>query len=103
MNAYIVNYKFKTEQEYRDYRADGEDFKLIVWLIDEGIPVIAIEDCDDDGEDSVEFSFKLKKDAKRFANAFDLIVEGPYDCDFSNPWLPPDWNGDWDDLPGFRR
>jgi hypothetical protein len=102
MKAYIVKYTFETEKEYSDFRKLGDDFKLISWLVDKEISPISIEDCDDNGKDSAEFSFKLKKDAKRFANAFRLTVEGPYDCDFSNPWLPPDWNGDWDDLPGFR-
>ena len=72
--------------------------------IDENMVVVSdpIEDCDDNGKDCASFSFKLKKDAIRFAKAFGLPLEGPYDYDFSNPWLPYDWNGDWDDLPGFR-
>jgi len=102
MKAYIVNYNFETKQEYIDFCTNGDDSKLIVWLVDKEISPIAIEDVDDDGKDGVEFSFRLKKDATKFAKAFGLQVEGPHDCDFSNPWLPYDWNGDWDDLPGFR-
>jgi hypothetical protein len=102
VKAYFVNYTFETEKEYSDFCTNGDDFKLIIWLVDKEISPIAIEDCDDNGKDCASFSFKLKKDAIRFAKAFGLPLEGPYDYDFSNPWLPYDWNGDWDDLPGFR-
>lgn len=104
MMVYIVAYKFETEKEYDDYMQNEDDFKLMTWLVDNNITVIDAEDCTDlvDNKEVIEFSFKFKKDAKKFAKAFNLKVEGPSECDFTNPWLPPDWNGDWDKLPGFR-
>jgi hypothetical protein len=89
MKIYSVAYKFKTELEYDNYMRDEALHPFIKWLDNYGTStIIEIGDATNaKGDEFIEVSFRLKKDAIACAKAFDLPVEGPYI--FVNPWENP--------------
>lgn len=93
IKGYVVTYRFKTEEEYEFYQSnEPEDFAPFKWLNDTNTPVVDVEEGEDDSREynteCIDFSFRLKKDATKFAKQFKLEVSGPYNVQPFNPWLP---------------
>lgn len=108
MKVYSVYYIFKDEEENDLFSMNMDEHPTIKWLSalsnENEKPVECDEVSDDLGQNGVEFYFRTKKAAKAFAKEFNIPVDsiGPSnETDFFNPWLEG-WNGDWDDVPGFR-
>jgi hypothetical protein len=91
MKLYTVAYKFKTELEHYNYTCDEASHPFIKWLDNYGTSnIIEIGDASNArGDEFIEVSFSLKKDAIACAKAFDLPVQGPYMFNDVNPWENP--------------
>ena len=113
MLYYIISlYYFKSKKDHEKFMFDMDNHPTIKYLSKKN-NVKALdceENTDNDNRETVEFYFKLKKDAVVFSKQFKIpvshIIVDEYDS--YNPWLPDNCDNFDDcyeiygDIPGFR-